>query len=228
MRSASKGYFTLIGSLPHLPAPDRAERLPINRQRLLPRFAMLDERETRDLALAGDLLFWERSAAFESDAEVNRRTTWSLREISHPGLRRFVEYWMELRTVLAALRRQARGMGATSEGETWGVGPRALWIERNWDQPDYRLGAVHPWIGEARELLAAGRAEELQRLETDLLWKYLSRVAEPDPFSFDAVYAYRFKWYLLDRWLARDPEAATERFRHLVEEVSHELEQDVN
>lgn len=227
MNLRHKGYFTLIGSLPPLPAPDRAERLPINRQRLEPRFGMLEAQEARELSIAGDLLFWERSASFGTDAEVVRRYQEVAQEITHPGLMAFVEYWMDLRTVLAALRRQERGNGPPGSGELWGIGERARWIERNWDKPDFQLGAAYPWLAEAREHLSAGRAEDLQRLQTNLLWKYLSRVGDSAPFSFDAVFAYRFKWHLLDRWLSRDPEQATDRFRTLVEEVSNETEQDV-
>ena len=51
--------------------------------------------------------------------------------MTDPGLRRFVEFWMELRTVLAALRRKKRGLGAPSRDETWGIDPQALWIERH-------------------------------------------------------------------------------------------------
>lgn len=218
------GYFTLIGSLPYLPEPDRAERLPINRQRFETRFGMLEPDEARELEIACDLLLWERSSSFATDAEVVSRYEWTLQELTQPALRSFVEHWMEIRTVLAALRRQQRGEGPPTEDEAWGVGPRVRWIERNWDKPDFRLGAVHPWIEPARQLLAGENVEELQRLQTNLLWKYLTRIAETDPFSFDAVFAYKFKWHLLDRWLSRDPEAATNRFRHLVEEVSHELE----
>jgi hypothetical protein len=227
MSPARRSYFTLIGSLPHLPAPERADRLPINRQRLAQRFAMLDDAETRELELAAELLVWQRAASFDSEAEVVRHYGESLRRLTHPGLRSIVEYSMELRTVFAALRRKQRGGGPPAEGESWGVGPRAAWIERYWDKADFGLGAVHPWIAAAREHLAAGHAEELERLQIDLLWKYLSRIAAPDPFSFDAVIAYALKWHLLDQSLARDPEAATERFRQMVEEVSHELEQDV-
>lgn len=220
-------YFTLIGSLPHLPAPGRADRLPINRQRLAQRFAMLDEDETRALSTAAELLVWQRAASFESDSQVARRYREALRELTHPGLRALVEYLMEVRTLLAALRRRERGDGVPAGGAPWGVGPRAAWIERHWEKPDFGLGAVHPWIAAARDHLAAGRAEELERLQIDLLWKYLDRIAVPDPFSFDAVFAYALKWHLLDQSLTRDPQAATERFRQMVEEVSHELEQDV-
>ena len=131
MSRGYQGYFTLIGSLPHLAAPDQAERLPINRQRLEPRFAMLEEQEANDLSLAGSLLLWEHSGSFESESAVVDRYEECLREIRHSGLKAFVEFWMELRTVLAALRRKAKGGKAPAHGEKWGVGPRVGWIERH-------------------------------------------------------------------------------------------------
>ena len=226
MSGRRRSYFTLIGSLPYLPAPGRADRLPLNRQRYAQRFAMLGDDEKRQLESAAELLVWERAAAFATDAEVVERYATVLAEISHPALRAFVEQWMERRTILAALRRRQRGESAPPVGAPWGVGRRVGWIERQWDKPDFGLGATYPWIVAAREHLAAGRAEDLERQQIDLQWSYLNRVAEPDPFSFDAVFAYAMKWHLLDQWLTHDPEAATERFRQMVEEVSHELEQD--
>ena len=224
--SLTAGYFTLIGSLPHLPEFGKAVRAPINRQRLTQRFGSLGAEETRELEAVAGLLLWERSVSFENDAEVMQRYGEVLGQIEHADLRRFVQYWMEVRTVLAALRRQKRGEGVPSPKEVWGAGPRALWIERHWDKPDFALGAVHPWMAAARDHLAAGRAKDLQALETGLVWRYLDRIAEPDPFGFGAVFAYAFKWHLLNRWLSHNPAAATERFRNLVEEVCHELQQD--
>jgi hypothetical protein len=224
--SVAREYYTLIGSLPYLPDPKRAARSPINRQRLAQRFGSLGEEETRELEGAANLLLWERSVAFDNDAQVVRYYRELLGQIEHVELRRFAEYWMELRTVFAALRRKQLGMGAPTRGEEWGIDPRAMWIERHWDRPDFGLGSVHPWMAEAREHLEAGHAKDLQALQTGLVWRYLDRASQGQPFGFAAVFAYVFKWHLLNRWLSHDPVAATERFRDLVREVCHEFEQD--
>ena len=216
-----------MGGLPHLPAPGQAERLPINRQRLAQRIRLLRPDQQEQLRQVADLLVWERLASFETDAEVMQRYHEVLAGIRDDALRQFVHHWMAIRTVLAALRRRAAGRPAPTRGETWGIDPRARWIEGHWDQPDFGLAAACPWIVEAREHLAAERAVELDALQTRLVWRYLDRLAEPDPFGFAAVFAYAFKWHLLNRRLAQDPVRATERFRDLVKGACDELQQNV-
>jgi hypothetical protein len=52
-----------------------------------------------------------------------------------------------------------------------------------------------------------------------VVWQRLSRIAESDPFGFEAVFAFVFKWDILRAWLARDPAAAKTRFQELIKEV---------
>ena len=221
-----KRYYTLMGSLPHLPPPGVAERLPINRQRMRQRLQSLDGEDFRNLAIAAELLVWERSPSVQTDADAVRRYRQSIGEVTHTGLRSFLEHMMAQRTIMAALRRKQQGLYPPSREEVWGFEPLASWITRNWNRSDFGLGARFPWIEEARGHLEQGRARELQDVQTRLLWSRLSRIADAEPFSFDAVFAYAARWHLLDRWLAQDPVAAGERFRSLVVEVTHE--QDSN
>jgi Protein of unknown function (DUF2764) len=212
-------YETLLASLPHLPRPERAERLPINHERLKARLGMLTEPDAALLERAVRLVEWP-SAPPQAGWPL---AEWAeLREQApEPAVRELLAFHEDVRRVLAALRRRARGL-APQEGAGWIARPWARHIALHWDEPDFKLAPVFPWLPEARQHLTSGAAADLERLLARLEWRLLERMAEPDPFRFPAVLAYRFQWGLLARWLAYDRARARARFEHLIAEVHGE------
>lgn len=217
-----KEYYTLVASLPHLPYFASAERLPLSRLRLEQRLQMLDEEENRQILIAEQLVGWRLSVGKPiSSAHAGDYITHALQQITQPVLRDYVEYRLEMQTVLAALRcRHAQG-NLTQVKQAWGFGRWVKQIELHWDAPDFRMGRIHPWVPEAVNLLATGDAVGLQRLLMDSVWHKLSRLADANPFGFEAVTAFVFKWDILQSWLVNDAGAAQQRFRTLIEEVKH-------
>jgi hypothetical protein len=63
---------------------------------------------------------------------------------------------------------------------------------------------------------------ELERLLMTVVWNTVDRTAQTDPFGFDVVLAYLFKWDIVKRWLSYERAAARERFDELVTEVMGE------
>ena len=102
-------YYMLVGSLPRLEHFERAERLPINRLRLEQRLRNLAPDHFEQLEAARGLVEWRQQPAGRTDAEavdLYRRVVVGLED---PGLRAFVEFRMDQRTVMAGLRRRLRG-----------------------------------------------------------------------------------------------------------------------
>lgn len=221
-------YYMLVSSLPHLPHFLRADRLPINPQRLLWRRACLTERDAADLKLALDLLHWPRHKAAELDAQVDAQYRHAMSHIHDVALRGFVDDTMGQRSVLAALRRKARQMPAPSAEERCGVGRWELILRDRWEREDFGLSSLFPWLSRAKAFLAEGQALELEKLQMEVTWAGASRIADADPFGFQAVFAYVFKWDVLSRWLSHNAGKAAERFTKLVEEVIHEQQPDAH
>lgn len=214
-----QSYYMLIASLPHLPHFTRAERLPINPQRLKWRRAILDPEDAAQLDRAVDLLAWRRQPAGRGDAETDRLHRRLMQEVANDALRSFADYLMGTRSVMAALRRKERGLGLPAAGEICGVGRWDALLKSRWDREDFGLAPLYPWLGRARQLLADGDALGLEKLLMDAHWTRLSRIEESRPFGFEAVFAYVFKWDILDRWLSHDGVRATAAFEQLVEEA---------
>jgi hypothetical protein len=140
--------------------------------------------------------------------------------IDDPVVLTVIELAVDQRMIIVALRRRHRGLPAPTPGEPWGVGRWVHHIERNWDEPDFKLKGEYPWISQARAHLEAGETLALDRLLIELLWDCMDRFLEKDMFSFEALLAYLFKWGLINQWLSYNREAAKARFEQLVLEVS--------
>ena len=220
--ASSRLYYDLVASLPHLPYFEKAGRNPINRDRLNDRLWMLEPEDRQTVRRAGEFLAWQRQPAARTDEEMAAMYGSFQEESPLPLLRKMAGNRMDQRTIMAALRRKRNGLPKPEKGEIWGVGDWVLAIERNWDAPDFKLASVFPWITEARTLLEAGKALDLDRLLMSEEWKWLDGLAHGNEFSFEALLAYLFKWDILDQWLSYKTEAAKERFEELVAEVTGE------
>jgi hypothetical protein len=126
---------------------------------------------------------------------------------------------------MAALRHRHRGRGVPEDGEPWGVGPLVPHIERHWDDPDFKLVAVYPWIPQVRTYLEHGAALDLERFIMGLVWHQFDQQIPGSPFGIEAFVAYLFKWGILQQWLAYDKNDARKRFDELVAEVVDEWDE---
>lgn len=225
MMARQRQYYTLVASLPLLPHFDRAERLPINEVRLAERLRMLEPGDRRVVERTQAVIAWQWQPVERTDEEVaaSYRQMCDLAS-AYPALMQIVEYRMQKRTIMAALRRRHRGLPAPDPGEIWGVGPWVRHIERHWMDPDFKLSAVFPWIPRARQHLEQGETVALERLLMGLIWTQMDRLTAHDMFGFEGVLAYLFKWDMLRRWLSYNREAAALRFDALAAEVMGEYD----
>ena len=214
-----RSYFTLVASLPPLPHFERAKTLPINPERLEARLRMLDPDDAESAAMALDFLRWQSQPMGRTDAEIVARYARIMDQARDPDLRELVDSRMQLRTVVAALRRRRLGQPPPRRSEAWGVGPFVPRIEAHWQEPDFGLAGVYPWLPEVRRHLEAGETLEVQRLLMDAVWQHLSALESGQTFTFERVLIYLFKWDIVRRWLTYACEAAAQRFEHLLREA---------
>ncbi|MEM6429097.1 MAG: DUF2764 family protein [Deinococcota bacterium] len=237
-------YYTLIASLPALPHPERATRLPISALRFAERLTMLTEDDARVMHLAEDLIQWQNHPVSRSDAEViafysrlqtpqhtsepwlASSTGWSQDQYQpedYARLEPIISFRLNQRTLLAALRRRHLGQTVPAAGEAWGISPWLDHIRRNWQTPDFNLGGRFAWLAEAQELLEAGDSVQLEKQQMNLTWQFLDNFAQRDPFSFGALLVYRFKWDMVQRALSYDAKAAQVRLESLLAESLRNL-----
>jgi len=216
-------YITLVASLPYLPPFEKAERSPITRLRLDQRLNTLKSSDAQQLAKAEAVVSWRMSPARpKTDKEMVLRSRAAMQEISQPALREFIEFRIDQQTILVGLRLRNAVFESSFLEQVSGASRRAGKIASHWDDPDFKLAAVYPWIPEARSYLEANDACGLDRLMMRIIWQRLSCIAESNRFGFEAVFAFVFKWDILQAWLARDAVKAKSRFQELIKEVKND------
>lgn len=216
--SDSTRYTMLVCSLPHHSSLFKASRPPLSRIRLAQFLEMLEEGDRKDHETVSRLLDWYRQGKNRPDAEVLADARRLIPTLANPLARELVEWRLEMRSALAALRRRQRGESQPPEGRDWAYGRWVPAMVNNWHEADFGLGRVHPWIAEARALMEAGEALALERLLLGVVWDDLGRRTEGHEFDFEAVLIYCQRWDLVARWTGYREQAACTRFEHLVRE----------
>lgn len=207
-------YFQLIGSLPPLPADFTVNRLPISGPRLEERLRRLPEADRVQIDRLRDLLFWDRQKLALDDKEIARRYEDFLEETSNAVLHDIVTFRMDVRTIIAALRRRRLDKSPPSE-----VGECVSIIRRNWQEPSLGLGARFAWVAKLDRQLMQGEVEEANQLILDVVYTKWSRMASQYQFCFEAIALYVARWDVLDRWVGRNADVGRERLEQLVTEA---------
>ncbi len=210
----SRSYYTLIASLPSLPRHFDVERLPISAPRLEERLKMLTDEDAEIVRQWTGFLHWDRQILDRTDEDVAREYRRILGEISNPTLREMIEFRMDTRTIIAAVRRRRAGMPPPT-----GVGQWVEQIRNNYDHPEFRLQGRYDWIGKFDAALEHGEAIEAQRLLFDANYRHWARMAEQFTFSFEAVLLYLARWEIIDRWTSCDDESGKKRFETMITET---------
>ena len=179
--------------------------------------SMLVQEDVETARVAMNFLWWERQPVERTDKEVIAWYKHIMFSVHQPTLRNIIKFKMTMRTILAALRRRHRSI--PSEGMAWGIAPWVSHIERNWNEDNFKLAPLFPWVPEARQLLETEETLKLQKCVMHLSWNYLNHVTEGQYFTFDVFLTYLFKWERLNRWLLYNKHNAIVRFEKLTMEA---------
>lgn len=219
----SHRYAMLLSSLPYHGPLFGAKQTPLSRIRLDQRLRLLDPEDAACLSTLQQTLDWSKQDPELSDRDAVRTARQRLETIQHPFARDLAVWRLELRTLIAALRRRHRGEPAPQD-DSWGLGRWLGRIRRNWDEPAFRLEGAFPWLTEAARHVAGGHALALERLVLGAVWSHLERIGEGHHFDFEAVTLYVMRWDLIARWTSYEAEAAERRFDALVDEALSDSE----
>ena len=217
-------YLTLITSLPAHGPLFGARQTPLSRLRLNKRLAWLEPDDAEDLERMAAIIDWHHQRFDVDDEDVVREAERGMTQLRHAFCRELVAWRLELRTVVAALRRRRAGEPAPSGRRKWGFGRWVPHIARHWGEPQFGLERVYPWLSEARQLMDDGDPLGLERLLLGVVWTHLERIGAGHAFDFEAVVVYVTRWDLVARWTAYDPDAALARFDALLESALAHVE----
>jgi hypothetical protein len=208
----------LVASLPYLPPLFAANKPPMSRERLEGRLDMLADEDRRELTAIEDLMRFARLSLDTSDREAIERAERVIPGIRSDRLRQVATWRMELRTIVAALRRRVAGSSPAKTSERWGYGRWVWHIEQNWTRPDFGLAHAVPYVVRFQQLIEQRDALAMERALLGTVYRELARVRDFHNFDFESVALYVLMWDIIARWTRYDKERAQERFDLLVGE----------
>lgn len=215
--SDETAYTMLMSSLPYLGSLFGARYSVISRIKLDKRLKVLTPDDIQVLAKIENLTCWDRLGEIHDDAGYSDQARRLLTDLHDPVLVDIVRHRIELRTLVAALRRRHRGLSAPLNGEKWGGGRWLKTIQRNWSDPSLGVRNAFPWVVDAHRLLEEHDTVALERLLLEEVWNELGRRSQGHQFDFVAVVIYMLRWDVMERWTHYQDEAAQERFTRLVD-----------
>lgn len=213
----SRSYYTLIGSLPALPAHFADDATPLTQLQFEERWRMLDPRDEKQLQQLADFVVWDRQPPDRTDEDVVRRYGELTFELTEPLLHEMVTWRMELRTIICGLRRRRLG-----KEPPIGVGTIAGHIARNWKHPYFHLESRFPWIVDVARGLESASMLELERLLMDVRWQHVTQLMHrysTQPFSFASLVVYLVRREIVQRWQRRDEHGGREKFQELLDDA---------
>ncbi|MFC1673517.1 hypothetical protein ACFL12_05115 [Pseudomonadota bacterium] len=210
-------YAMLMTSLPHLGSLFEARYSVISRIKLERRLKVLTPEDAETLAMVERVSCWDRLGGIKDDAVFAEQAKQTVTTLTDPLMMDIVRHRVELRTLVAALRRRHLGRGAPMDGEKWGFGRWMKVISRNWNEPGFGVQNAFPWILEAHRLLQENNTVALERLLLEEVWNELGRKAQGHHFDFAAVVIYVLRWDVMERWTHYQAPTAQERFNGLID-----------
>ncbi len=178
---------------------------------------MLVEEDAETLEQLTAFLAWDRQPLEKTDEEVARHYEELTASIADPLVKQLVEERTNVRTIVSGLRRRRSGLPPPGA-----AGSLVGHIQRNWNDPEFKLKHRYPWIGELDRLLSEGHPLEAQRLLFSTSWEHWKRAVGQQYFSFEAVICYVVRWSIIDQWTSQDASLGRQRFDHLITEILSE------
>jgi len=210
-------YTTLMLSLPYLGKLFGAKQTPLSRLKLERRLGMLEEQDAELLREIEGVIQWSHQPMDRTDPAMAAAAQRLLERLPSPVLQEIVCFRLEMRTLVAALRRRQAGQAAPRPMPAWGFGRWLGHIQRYWAEPGFRLEGVFAWVRDANRLLREADSLGLERLLLETVWGRLGRFAEGHYFDFEAVVLYVLRWNIINRWTTYDGEVAVRRFIELAD-----------
>ena len=207
----------LIASLPQLPSNFDAGRTPLTRASLRERLKLLDVRDLEVTSQVSRFFVWDRQPLDRTDVEVYETYRRLMREIDNQLVRKIINHRVEMRTIVAGIRRKRMGAGPP-------IGPTEISdsIRRGWNLPGFGLQSRYRWIDSFTRALESGRVRDAQHVLFSDLWKAWTQNAQQYHFSFEAIILYLARWEIVDRWSSQNADEGRRRFDELIMETMGE------
>ena len=210
-------YAMLMASLsPHPMSLWDVKNKPVSRLHLERRLTLLNDQDRQQLVAIESVLHWAKISAENSDIAISSAAEDVLQSLDKPLLQDVIIWRMEIRTIMAAIRRRKLGKDAPAKNERWGYGQVVPFIRKNWQVDDFSLSHRFAWVRKANTLFVEDQSVELEKLLLNLSWQYYESIGQSHYFDFEAVVIYVLRWNIVSRWSQCNEQEAMLQFEQLV------------
>ncbi|MDD7805261.1 MAG: DUF2764 family protein [Endozoicomonas sp. (ex Botrylloides leachii)] len=213
---AENAYYTLLTSLPHIDSLFDSKVTPLSRLQLDRRLSMLSREDMETLVKVEQIMQWSHLDHDVKEEALIKLASQLVNGFNSPCLRELINWRLDMRSVVAALRRITRGEQAPSISR-WSYGTRYAYIRRNWSSPTLGLQSTFPWITDAVACFEKKEHYKLEKILLGTIWSKLNELGANHRFDFEAVIIYVLRWSLVARWTTYEGKRAVTRFRELTE-----------
>jgi hypothetical protein len=201
-------------SLPRHSRNYNVKQTPISRIQLENRIKLLPDQERTILYMLEKIVWnswFDHSASF-TDTLMSAN---KLLAGQHPFIDEIIYWYFDLRSLLVALRmRNAKQPVPENTRDCWFTRWSML-LTVNWNEPDFGLKNVYPWILDVNTRLVNNESDILEETLLKQLWKHLDSVEKRHYFDFEAVIIYLLRWDIVNYWSQFDEAAAIKRFNDM-------------
>ncbi|MBT8138594.1 MAG: DUF2764 family protein [Gammaproteobacteria bacterium] len=208
-------YTELICSLPHLVDPFKYQRQSISFVQLQKRMNMLQYDDYRWISQFLRLFYWGEIRLDVDEEQLVRAANRFMDEVPCPDIKYWLLWRMDVRTIIAALRRRRDGETAPLTND-WGFGRYLHHIRSNWSAPCFKLEHRFTFLPQVNQLLAAGESYSLEKVLLEAIWDFFSNCSPRNSNGLAMVVLYLLKWNLIEQWSQCNSTTGAERFDNLV------------
>lgn len=210
-------YTMLMSSLPpHRRDLFETKQTPISQIQLDKRLRWLEPQDADDLSKIQSLLYWSKVDK-DSDQAFIQHATALMGQLHNDFFRQVICWRLEVRTLIAALRKRQQGLEQAPEPNELGFGRWCLFIRKNWQQPDFGIGRQLPWLEQANSLVKNEDSLALEKFLLNLVWQHYEQQRNGHYFDFEAVILYVLRWDVINRWNHYHQQQAVQRFSTIVD-----------
>lgn len=206
--------YMMVASLPPIERIDGGSAL-LTELSMQQRLKLLNVEDRRLLNGISDLLL---SIHRQVTIDVPRLQSWwedLQRRRDLRQLRAYVDYYLQLKTALAAWRCRRQGR---DKDDSWAFHPIAARIKRQWTHPDFGLQGALPDFIELRDLAKQSPWALYDGLYRHL-WQCAHRLEQQHYFDLDVAALYVVRWRLATNYRSAEAKAAQSRMDTAVDKM---------
>ncbi|KTD45256.1 V-type ATP synthase subunit A [Legionella quinlivanii] len=218
-------FYMLVTSLPRMPADFKIEALPISRLQLEKRLKLLTD-EQLSLLYAIENLLWKSWYSPHQSVDDTKTQYQALDTKSSDFIRNISRWFLELRSILAAMRMRNAHLGQPDDPDHYWISRWQKRLNNQWEVSDFGLKKVYPWLPKINMEISENNTVAVEEFVLNKIWNYLAKIETGHYFDFDAIVIYLLRWNVINYWSGYRSSNLLDEVEQLIQRVEAELDEN--